>query len=181
MTTLVYLVRSKPELSNLGTEPKLDMSPLHLVRPPFPQPGATSSSFPGPGTSYNKEMAGWKNSTLAATTPDLGRHPQLIRHHPPPHLPQTYLISCQPSFPSNAGLPVPGILRVLIAVQSSSHAQLFATPWTTAHQASLPLTISQSLPKSVSKLATAEPREEHPNSASPWLPILLPVSIHLQV
>ena len=105
MTTLVYLVRSKPELSNLGTEPKLDVSPLHLVRPPFPQPGATSSSFPGPGTSYNKEMAGWKNSTLAATTPDLGRHPHPIRHHPPPHLPQTYLTVVNLPFRVMLGFP----------------------------------------------------------------------------
>ena len=32
-------------------------------------------------------------------------------------------------------------------VQLLSHIRLFATPWTTAHQASLPFTISQCLPK----------------------------------
>ena len=31
------------------------------------------------------------------------------------------------------------------SVQSLSRVQLFATPWTAAHQASLPFTISQSL------------------------------------
>ena len=35
-------------------------------------------------------------------------------------------------------------------VQSFSHVQLFATPWTTAHQSSLSTTDSQSPPKSMS-------------------------------
>ena len=35
-------------------------------------------------------------------------------------------------------------------VQSLSHVQLFATPWTTAHQASLSITNSQRLPKLMS-------------------------------
>ena len=34
-----------------------------------------------------------------------------------------------------------------IVVQSLSHVQLFVTPWTTAHQASLSFTVSQSLLK----------------------------------
>ena len=33
----------------------------------------------------------------------------------------------------------------LVVIQSLSRAQLFATPWTTAHQASLSFTVSQSL------------------------------------
>ena len=37
-----------------------------------------------------------------------------------------------------------------LVVQSLSHVQLFATPWTAAHQASLSLTISQSLLKLMS-------------------------------
>ena len=36
------------------------------------------------------------------------------------------------------------------SVQSLSHVQLFVTPWTAAHQASLPTTDSQSLPKLMS-------------------------------
>ena len=36
------------------------------------------------------------------------------------------------------------------SVQSLSHVQFFATPWTTAHQASLSITNSQSLPKLMS-------------------------------
>ena len=36
------------------------------------------------------------------------------------------------------------------SVQSLSHVWLFATPWTTAHQASLSITNSQSLPKPMS-------------------------------
>ena len=35
-------------------------------------------------------------------------------------------------------------------IQSPSHVQLFVAPWTAAHQASLSLTISQSLPKFMS-------------------------------
>ena len=38
----------------------------------------------------------------------------------------------------------------VIAVQSLSHVRLFGTPWTAAHQASLPFTISWSLPKLMS-------------------------------
>ena len=36
-------------------------------------------------------------------------------------------------------------LYVAVVVQSLSHVQLFATPWTPAHQAPLSSTISQSL------------------------------------
>ena len=43
-----------------------------------------------------------------------------------------------------------------VVVQSSSHVQLFATPWSTAHQVSLSLTISQSLPKFVSCTGDAD-------------------------
>ena len=39
---------------------------------------------------------------------------------------------------------------LVAVVQSLSHIRLFATPWTAARQASLPLTISQSLPKFIS-------------------------------
>ena len=39
---------------------------------------------------------------------------------------------------------------IRVKVKSLSCVQLFVTPWTTAHQASLSLIISQSLPKSVS-------------------------------
>ena len=35
----------------------------------------------------------------------------------------------------------------VVVVQSPSCVRLFVTPWTAAHQASLSLTISQSLPK----------------------------------
>ena len=39
------------------------------------------------------------------------------------------------------------VLETSLVVQSPSHVQLFVTAWTAAHQASLSLTISQSLPK----------------------------------
>ena len=39
---------------------------------------------------------------------------------------------------------------MLIVVQSLSHIQLFVTTWTTAHQASLSITISRSLLKLIS-------------------------------
>ena len=41
-------------------------------------------------------------------------------------------------------------LKETVAVQSLSHVQLFATPWTAAHQASLSITNSQSLLKLMS-------------------------------
>ena len=44
-------------------------------------------------------------------------------------------------------LPSLPFLLFLAAVQSLSRVQLFATPWTAAHQASLSFTISQSLLK----------------------------------
>ena len=40
-----------------------------------------------------------------------------------------------------------GGLEAISPVQSLSRVQLFATPWTTARQASLSFTISQSFPK----------------------------------
>ena len=40
--------------------------------------------------------------------------------------------------------------RIFSSVQSLSHVQLFATPWTAAHQASLSITNSLSPPKSMS-------------------------------
>ena len=41
-------------------------------------------------------------------------------------------------------------VKVTVVVRSVNHVQLFATPWTTAHQASLPFTISKGLPKLMS-------------------------------
>ena len=43
-----------------------------------------------------------------------------------------------------------GIHVYTLVVQSLGRVQLFATPWTAAHQASLSLTISQSSPKFIS-------------------------------
>ena len=42
------------------------------------------------------------------------------------------------------------LLTKVVIVQSLSHVQLFVTPWTTTHQASLFFTISWSLPKLLS-------------------------------
>ena len=41
-------------------------------------------------------------------------------------------------------------LHIVVAVHSLTHVQLFVTPWTAAHQASLSFTISQSLLKLMS-------------------------------
>ena len=46
--------------------------------------------------------------------------------------------------------PIGGYMKgnsMLFVVQLLNHVRLFVTPWTIAHQASLSLTISQSLPK----------------------------------
>ena len=45
----------------------------------------------------------------------------------------------------------------IVVVQSPSHVQLFATPWTAACQASLSVTISQSLPKFMSIVLVTQP------------------------
>ena len=42
------------------------------------------------------------------------------------------------------------LLTCFVVVQSLSHVQLFVTPWTAAHQASLSFTISQSLHRFIS-------------------------------
>ena len=47
-------------------------------------------------------------------------------------------------------IPVPGIAVQFSSVQLLSHVQLFVTPWTTAREASLSLTSSQSTPKLMS-------------------------------
>ena len=43
--------------------------------------------------------------------------------------------------------PGVGLLDRIVVVESPSRVRLFANPWTAARQASLTLTISQSLPK----------------------------------
>ena len=58
------------------------------------------------------------------------------------------------------------------SVQSLSHIQLFATPWTTAHRASLYITNSQSLPKLMYIVSVM------PSSyLMLWCPLLLPPSV----
>ena len=51
---------------------------------------------------------------------------------------------------------------VLLTVQSLTGIQLFATPWTAAHQASLPITNSQSLPKLMSIKTLITIQTSHP-------------------
>ena len=58
------------------------------------------------------------------------------------------------------------------SVQSLSHVRLFATPWTTAHQASLPITNSRSLLKLMS-IESMMPS----NHLILCFPLLLPPSI----
>ena len=55
------------------------------------------------------------------------------------------------TFPNSSHPSKPSKLSVQFSsVQSLSHVQLFATPWTTAYQASLSITTSQSSPKPMS-------------------------------
>ena len=61
---------------------------------------------------------------------------------------------------------------VNIVVQSPSHVQLFATPWTAAFQASLSLTISWSLQVHVHWIGNAS-QPSHPLTPS-FLPSILP-------
>ena len=65
-----------------------------------------------------------------------------------------------------------GIHSFVVIVQSPSHVRLSATPWTAAHQASLSLTISQSLPKFMS-IASVMPS----NHLILWCPLLLLPSV----
>ena len=53
-----------------------------------------------------------------------------------------------------SGLPFPSPKGPISSVQSLSHVQLFATPWTSALQASLSITNSRSPPKPMSKGTT---------------------------
>ena len=53
---------------------------------------------------------------------------------------------------------------LLLIVQSLSCVQLFATPWTTAHQASMPFTISQSLLKIMSVESVMPRHDAMPSS-----------------
>ena len=61
---------------------------------------------------------------------------------------------------------------VFLVVHSPSHVQLFVTPWTAAHQASLSLTMSWSLPKFMS-IALVMPSSH----LILWCPFLLISSI----
>ena len=81
---------------------------------------------------------------------------------PPPncvhlfHLPLFYLLSPEPAGLSDHPVylqcsegkrALSGPWVAVVVVLSPSRVRLFVTPWTAAHQASLSLTISQSLPK----------------------------------
>ena len=59
-----------------------------------------------------------------------------------------------------------------IVIQSHSRVRLFATPWTAAHQVSLPLTISWSLPQFMA-IASVMPSIH----LVPWCPLLLLPSV----
>ena len=68
------------------------------------------------------------------------------------------------------------VWALVVIVQSSSRVWLFATPWTAAFQASLSLTISQSLPKFMF-IALVMPASH----LIPWHPLLLLPSIFLSI
>ena len=70
------------------------------------------------------------------------------------------------------GTEIPNPVYQFSSVQSLSHVQLFATPWTAAHQASLSITNSQSLPKLMS-IKSVMPS----NHLILCRPLLLPPSI----
>ena len=89
--------------------------------------------------------------------------------------------SCPQSFPESGSFPMSQLFAsggqrigasastsVLVVVQSPSHVRLFVTLWTAAHQASLSLTISCSLPKFMS-IALVMP----PGHLILWCPLLL--------
>ena len=60
-----------------------------------------------------------------------------------------------------------------VVAQLPSHVRLFATPWTAAHQVSLSLTISQSLPKFMS-IESVMP-SNHLILCHPLLPSIFPI------
>ena len=68
--------------------------------------------------------------------------------------------------------------RAFCSVQSLSHVQLFATPWTAAHQASLSITNSRSLLKLMSIEFGDAIQPSHPLS-SPSPPAPIPPSIRV--
>ena len=78
-------------------------------------------------------------------------------------------ISSKTPFCCLLGLVWFGFGSTVVVVQSLSHVWLFVTPWTAARQASLSLTISQSLLKFMS-IASVMPS----NHLILWCPLLLP-------
>ena len=82
---------------------------------------------------------------------------------------QSFIREC---FGINKGKETEGKREVFAVVQSLSHVRLFMTPWTTAHQASLSFTISQSLLKLMS-IESVMPS----NHLILWYPLLLLLSI----
>ena len=63
---------------------------------------------------------------------------------------------------------------MFVVVQSLSHVQLFAIPWTTAHQASLSFTISWSLFKPMTHGVSDAIQPYHPLSPLLLLPSIFP-------
>ena len=69
-------------------------------------------------------------------------------------------------------LPKCNLAHAVVVVKSLSHVQLFATPWTAAHQASLSFTISRSLLKLMS-IESVMP-SNHLVLCHPLLPSIFP-------
>ena len=87
------------------------------------------------------------------------------------------LLNSERHFDPPSPLPLPWFRSLSRhVVQSLSHVQLFATPWTAAYQASLSLIISQSLPKFISTESVMPS-----NRLILCHPLLLPLSIFLSI
>ena len=90
----------------------------------------------------------------------------------PPLVHKSVLYVCVSIAALQIGSSIPLSRFHVVVVQSPSHVQLFATPWTEARQASLSLTISWSLPK-LKSIALVMPSSH----LILWCPLLLLPSI----
>ena len=84
-----------------------------------------------------------------------------------------FLYYCDKNSPFVSHIPILYIYTIAIqfsSVQLLSHVQLFATPWTSTHHASLSITNSQSLPKPMSTVSMMPSNRLILSSPSPPAP-----------
>ena len=92
----------------------------------------------------------WHDQSCWSLLGTMRRPQELLRHQPQPRMLHHRLAPRTSYFQTSCLIRWRTTICIVVVFQSLSHLQLFVTPWTAPHQASLSFTISQSLLKFMS-------------------------------